>query len=881
MILSNGGAQTVTLTPMMQQYTRIKAQYPDALLFFRLGDFYELFGEDAKIASKVLEIALTSRDRRKKNPLPMCGVPHHAASGYLEKLIKNGFKVAICEQLEDPKTAKGVVKRDVIRVITPGTFIEGDVEDKSNVYLVGIAKESEQYGLATVDLSTGEFKVTLVESTDDIKDELTRIQPAEIIVSDAGTLDDLELDLLINRINTIVTKTDARNWFPKTCEHLLKTHFKLKSLNSHGLDNELLIQTAGAVLAYLQETQMAALEHITQIVRYSLTQFLQIDGISQRNLELTKTIRDSRKAGSLLGVLDQSVTSMGGRLLRNWLEKPLIDAKKIRERQQAIACLVNDNLLRLELAELLDEILDLERLLSKLVYGTGNARDLIALKISLAQIPKIKKLLSTADSHLPKYADQLDPLDDLTNLINRGIVDDPPVSVREGNLIKKGFNQELDQLRAAKKDGKAWIASLEAQERERTGIKSLKVGFNRVFGYYLEITKANLAHVPEEYHRKQTLANSERFTTPELKEKEALILGAEERITDLEYRLFTEIRTEVSKYIVQIQQNARIVAVLDVFQALAQTAQDQNYVCPEITDKPTLTIVGGRHPVIDALQPGFVPNDLHFTDDNRLVLLTGPNMAGKSTCLRQTALIVILAQIGSYVPADKAKIGIVDKIFTRIGAADDLSTGQSTFMVECSETANLVRHATKRSLIILDELGRGTSTFDGMAIAQAVIEFIHNKVNSRTLFSTHYHELTKLEETLKRLNTYQMAIEEQNGQIYFLYKVIPGNTDKSYGINVAKMAGMPNEIIERAENLLYQLEANQKKPVQLDLFQSLQHPLTAAALEQEKHDNEMLLKVKQELLKINVNEITPLTALKIIDKLQQLLNGKDRDDEHE
>lgn len=856
----------MTLTPMMQQYTRIKAQYPDALVFFRLGDFYELFGEDAEIASKVLEIALTSRDRRKKNPLPMCGVPHHAASGYLEKLVKSGFKVAICEQLEDPRTAKGVVKRDVIRVITPGTYLEGDVEDKSNVYLIGIAKKSEQYALAAVDLSTGEFKVTLVESANEMKDELTRIQPAEIIVSAAGTLDDLELDQLTNQINTTITKTDARNWFPQTCEHLLTTHFKLKSLSSHGLDNELLIQTAGAVLAYLQETQMAALEHITQIIRYSLTQFLQIDGISQRNLELTKTIRDGRKVGSLLGVLDQSVTSMGGRLLRSWIEKPLINPIKIRNRQQAISCLVNDSLLRLELVELLDNIQDLERLLSKLVYGSGNARDLIALKISLEQIPKIRKLLTARDSNLSIYADQLDLLDDLTDMINRGIADDPPVSVREGNLIKNGFNQELDQLRTAKKDGKAWIASLEAQERERTGIRSLKVGFNRVFGYYLEVTKANIA-------------NAERFTTPELKEKEALILGAEERITDLEYRLFTDIRTEVSKYIVQIQQNARVVAVLDVFQALAKVARDQNYVCPEITDETTLTIIGGRHPVIEALQPGFVPNDLHFTEENRLVLLTGPNMAGKSTFLRQTALIVILAQIGSFVPATDAKIGIVDKIFTRIGAADDLSTGQSTFMVECSETANLIRHATKSSLVILDELGRGTSTFDGMAIAQAVIEYIHNKINARTLFSTHYHELTKLEETLKRLQTYQMAIEESAGRIYFLYKVISGNTDRSYGINVAKMAGMPSKIIDRAETLLYQLEANQKKPVQLDLFQSLQHPLTAVALEQERYDNEMLLKIKAELLKINVNEITPLNALEIVDHLQQLLSGGGGDDE--
>lgn len=855
----------MTVTPMMQQYLNIKSQYPDTLLFFRLGDFYELFGDDAIVASKVLEITLTSRDRgNKEDRLPMCGVPHHAAAGYLEKLVKNGYRVAICEQLEDPKQAKGVVKRDVVRVISPGTFIEGNLEEKRNVYLVGLATDCNDYGLAIIDLSTGEFKVTLLESSDKLKDELMRIQPAEIVVSETM---DQELLEICQVYPTTITKTPARNWFLESCHHLLLTHFNLKNTIALGFQEELLIQVAGGVLNYIKETQKAALPHITHITRYSLADFLQIDGTSQYNLELTRTIREGKTKGSLLSILDETVTSMGGRLLRSWLEKPLINIEEIKKRQRAIGYLVDDPLLRSELEEALTKVLDIERLLSKLVNGSGNARDLLALKVSLQQIPAVKELLANNPTMLGDLSRQLDPLSELVTLIEQSIVEEPPITIREGNLIKDGFNSELDQLRAAKRDGKQWIANLEAEERNRTGIKSLKVGYNKVFGYYIEVTRANLANVPDDYQRKQTLANAERFITPELKEKEALILGAEERSADLEYELFVQIRNQVNDYISEIQKNSAILATIDVLQGLAVVAYNNNYVCPEITEDLVLDIKDGRHPVVEALQPNFVPNDINLGEDQFFVLLTGPNMAGKSTYLRQTALIVIMAQMGSFVPASAARIGLVDRIFTRIGAADDLSTGQSTFMVECAETANLVKNSTIRSLIILDELGRGTSTFDGMAIAQSVVEFIHNRIKARTLFSTHYHELTKLEKELKGLITYKMAVEEAHNQVYFLHKVMPGNADRSYGINVAKMAGMPLPIIERAEVLLYQLEADQQKPLQLNLFRSLEHP--AAAASEIEHE------ILQEIRGLDLNRTTPLEALQFLADLKDRIDKDD------
>lgn len=865
---------------MMQQYMSIKEQYPDTLVLFRLGDFYELFGEDAKIAAKVLEITLTSRDRGdKEDRMPMCGVPHHAISGYLEKLIKNGYKVSIVEQLEDPKTAKGVVKRDVVRVVTPGTFLEGNVEDNRNVFLVGLNVVNNIFGVAVVDLSTGKFQVTEIDNEQGLVDELQRIGPAEIVVPEHKSH---QLETIIGQFNTLITKTPKRNWVTETCQHLLQNHFHIQTLTTLGIDSDMLTQVAGGVLTYLQGTQQAALEHITHIERYFLANSLQIDAVSQRNLELTKTIRDEKKHGSLFGVLDQTVTSMGGRLLRLWIEKPLLEIDGIKERQSWVSSLLSNSLLRTELENHLDAILDLERLLSRLVYGSGNARDLIALKDSLKLIPNVKNVLADETNSLYTLAHQLDPVEQLVSLIEQGVVEEPPITIRDGGLIKPEYNEELDELRLTNSDGKSWIATMESKERERTGIKSLKVGYNRVFGYYIEVTKSNLDHVPDDYTRKQTLTNAERFITPELKEKEALILGAQERITELEYELFIEIRDAVKQYIVPIQENSQILAILDVVQALAKVALDNNYICPEINDTTEIEIVDGRHPVIDALQNDFVPNDLVFTDQKQIVLLTGPNMAGKSTYLRQAALIVILAQLGSYVPATSARIGIVDRIFTRIGAADDLSTGQSTFMVECSETANLVRNATSRSLIILDELGRGTSTFDGMAIAQSVMEYIHDHVHARTLFSTHYHELTRLENALKQLSTFQMAVKESQGQVFFLHKVVEGNADRSYGINVAKMAGMPQPIISRAQILLYQFEADQKKPLQLDLLHSMQYPeIAVSELDRDlevgftPQNDPMIEKFKDNLASIDINELTPLAALNLVAKLQKLANEGD------
>ncbi|NLY10276.1 MAG: DNA mismatch repair protein MutS [Firmicutes bacterium] len=856
----------MSVTPMMQQYNRIKEQYPDAILFFRLGDFYEMFGDDAIVASKVLDIALTSRDAGKKDRIPMCGVPHHAATGYLATLIKNGFKVAVCEQLEDPKQAKGVVKRDVVRVITPSTFIEGETDSKTNTYLAAISSDQalKEMSIALVDLSTGEFKVAGFDSVEQLRNELIRVQPAEIIFPER--LSELEiLNDLTRILGCSVTELDNRQDNFILCRNTLLEHFQVHSLMAYGLDDRsnehrTSIKAAGLALQYIMDTQRNSIKHIAKISTYSQNDYLEIDGASQRSLELIRTSIEGRKQGSLLGVLDRTVTSMGGRMLRSWIEKPLIKQEQILWRQEAVTELVNSTEFRLELREVLTGCLDLERILSRLTIGSGNARDLVSLKQSLKRIPIVRQLIQGRTASLFKDLYQkLDEVSDLVDLIERAIVDEPPISVKEGHLIKKGFHEELDSLRTASKEGKNWIAALESAEREKTGIKSLKVGFNKVFGYYIEVTKANIHNVPESYERKQTLANAERFITPELKEKESLILGAEERITSIEYELFCQIREQVRDYIEPIQQNAYCLAMLDVLQSLSSVAVEEGYCCPVLSNDLVLNIKEGRHPVIETMQNDFVPNDLSLDEEQRVILLTGPNMAGKSTFLRQVALIVIMAQIGSYVPATEAQIGIVDKIFTRIGAADDLSTGQSTFMVECSETANLLLNSTEKSLIILDELGRGTSTFDGMAIAQAVIEHIHNSIGSRTLFSTHYHELTKLQETLEKLATFRMEVKEQDGQIYFLHKVVPGNADRSYGINVARMAGIPKGILKRAQELLLKLEIKQQKPYQLNLF-------TNSAVNEEVATSSEVLDEIQEL---DINALTPLEALNLIAKWKE------------
>ncbi len=856
----------MTLTPMMKQYTEIKKRYPDALLFFRLGDFYEMFGEDAQIAAKELEIALTSREAGKAGRIPMCGVPYHAVNGYLEKLVGKGYRVAICEQLEDPKQAKGVVKRDVVRVVTPGTFIEGALEEKRSQYLTAVALVGESYGIASLDLSTGQFLVTELDSFTKVEDELFRLSPAELVVGSASPLLD-ELSRTAAQMQVTISQVDRRLAYVEAASAILMEHFEVATLDPFGLDSPAKICAAGIALAYAQDTQKDILEHILKVQTYTLEQFLQIDAHSRLNLELTRTIRDGRKTGSLLGVIDHTRTSMGGRLLRWNLEQPLVDKGEIIRRQDAVAALVDDAALRLEMQDLLDQVYDLERLMGRLAVGTGGARDLRALCSSLKVIPRLKELLAGHPTELlSSLEQQLDPLTELTDLIDSAIVENPPISVREGGIIKPGFNKQLDELRTASRDGKQWIKNLEAQERERTGIKSLKVGFNKVFGYYIEVTKPNLEYVPQDYERKQTLSNAERFITPELKEKEALILGADERIMEMEYELFCTILDEAKGYMEKIQANAAALAFLDALQSLAETAARYNYVRPEITTDTTLKISQGRHPVIETLQSGFVPNDVTLTDTERIILLTGPNMAGKSTYLRQTALIVILAQMGSFVPAEAATIGIVDKIFTRIGAADDLSTGQSTFMVECAETAHMLLNATARSLIILDELGRGTSTFDGMAIAQAVIEYIHDEIGARTLFSTHFHELTKLEHSLPRLAAYRVEVQEKQGRIYFLHQVSRGSTDKSYGVNVARMAGMPKPVLRRALTLLQELEADRSQPVQLDLFASLKYDAAALAeTEEEAFEHPVVAELKA----VDINRITPLEALQLLAKWQQ------------
>ena len=863
---------------MMQQYYSIKEQYPDAILFFRLGDFYEMFGDDAKTASKVLEIALTSREAGAMGRIPMCGVPHHAAEPYVDKLIRSGYRVALCEQLEDPKQAKGVVKRDVIRVITPGTFIEGQLEKAENQYLVSLAWHGESWGLAYLDMSTGEFMATSLANWDRLADELTWIQPAEIVVT--LELDqDQRLETLAESLGATVTRLQHPQLSTAAASQRLMDHFQTATLKPYGLTSVEQIAAAGLALKYVVDTQRSMLTHIRTVKGYTLEEFLQIDGHSRQNLELTSTIRDRKKAGSLLGVMDQTVTSMGARLLRSYLEKPLVDLAAIEARLDAVEALVDQTALRLELREQLDEIRDLERLLSRLVMGSGNARDLNSLAASLEKIQPVKELLQGDLPELLASVEQrLDPLQDLVHLIRAAILDELSLTLREGNLIRDGYNERTGQAASGKSGGKDWIRRLERVERDRTGIKSLKVGYNRVFGYYIEVTKANIHLVPEDYERKQTLANAERYITPALKEQEALILGADERINELEYELFVEVRDKVKDHVEAIQNNSHALAILDVLQGLATVAVERNFVRPQLEQGLGLHLVESRHPVVEAIEGQFVPNDVTFDESQRIILLTGPNMAGKSTYLRQVALIVILAQMGSFVPAQEARIGIVDRIFTRIGAADDLSSGQSTFMVECAETAQLLLNATENSLIILDELGRGTSTFDGMAIAQAVVEYIHDTIGARTLFSTHFHELTKLEMSLKYLVSYRVEVEERDGRISFLHRVSRGSTDRSYGINVARMAGVPGPVLQRSLELLHELEAAGKGPIQLDLFHRAVYDASVqeiASVAEKPSENNL----EKKLLELDLNNLTPLEALQTLAAWQSEARVEANDDD--
>ena len=801
------------LSPMMAQYMETKKQYSDCILFYRLGDFYEMFFDDALTASKELEITLTGKECGLEERAPMCGVPYHAVDSYLSRLVQKGYKVAIAEQMEDPKLAKGLVKREVIRVVTPGTITSAQALDETkNNYLMGIVYLADRMGVSVADITTGDFLVTEISTDRALFDEINKFSPAEVICNDAFSMSGISLEDLKDRYHFTVSTLDSRFFQDESCRKVLREHFKVGSLEGLGLgDYDCGVIAAGAVLQYLYETQKSTLDHLTTIVPYATGNYMILDSSTRRNLDLLETMREKQKRGSLLWVLDKTRTAMGARLLRTWIEQPLISKEAILKRQNAIEELNLNYISREELGEYLNPVYDLERLIGRISYKTANPRDLLAFRNSIAMVPHIKRLLGefTSDA-LKELAEDLDPLEDLNDLITRAIVEEPPITVREGGMIKDGYNEEADRLRHAKTEGKTWLAELEARERDSTGIKNLKVKYNKVFGYYFEVTNSFKDLVPEYFIRKQTLTNAERYTTDDLKNLEDVILGAEDKLFSLEYDLFCEVRDAIAAEVVRIQKTARAIAAIDVFASLSTVATRNNYVKPQINEKGTIQIKGGRHPVVEKMMRDdmFVANDTILDNSkNRISIITGPNMAGKSTYMRQTALIVLMAQIGSFVPADQANIGICDRIFTRVGASDDLASGQSTFMVEMTEVANILRNATRNSLLILDEIGRGTSTFDGLSIAWAVVEHISNTrlLGAKTLFATHYHELTELEGLMNGVTNYCIAVKEQGDDIVFLRKIVKGGADKSYGIQVAKLAGVPDSVINRAKELVEQL----------------------------------------------------------------------------
>lgn len=801
------------LSPMMQHYMETKKEYPDCVLFYRLGDFYEMFFDDALTVSKELEITLTGKDCGLSERAPMCGVPFHALDSYLYRLVQKGYKVAIAEQMEDPRQAKGLVKREVIRVVTPGTITSSQVLDETkNNYLMGIVYMDGIYGISTADISTGDFMVTEVDSDRELFDEINKFSPSEIICNNAFYMSGVDMDELKNRYQVVISALDSRFFGEESCRRILMEHFKVGALVGLGLEDYATgIIAAGAVMQYIYETQKSTLEHITTITPYSTGQYMVIDTSTRRNLELVETMREKQKRGTLLWVLDKTKTAMGARLLRACIEQPLIHRDEIIKRQNAVEELNMNYISREEICEYLNPIYDLERLIGRISYKTANPRDLIAFRSSLEMLPYIKRILGEFNSELlAELGRELDPLQDIFQLIGDAIVEDPPITVREGGIIKDGYNQEADKLRHAKTEGKNWLAELEAKEKEKTGIKTLKVKFNKVFGYYFEVTNSFKDQVPDYYIRKQTLTNAERFTTDELKQLEDIIMGAEEKLVSLEYDLFCEVRDKIGAEVIRIQKTAKSIAGIDVFCSLSVVATRRNYVKPSINDKGVIQIKNGRHPVVEQMMRDdmFVANDT-FLDNgkNRLSVITGPNMAGKSTYMRQVALIVLMAQLGSFVPAQEADIGICDRIFTRVGASDDLASGQSTFMVEMTEVANILRNATRNSLLVLDEIGRGTSTFDGLSIAWAVIEHISNSklLGAKTLFATHYHELTELEGTIAGVKNYCIAVKEQGDDIVFLRKIVRGGADKSYGIQVAKLAGVPDSVIARAKEIAEEL----------------------------------------------------------------------------
>ena len=879
------------LSPMMTQYVETKKQYPDCILFYRLGDFYEMFFEDALTASKELEITLTGKECGLEERAPMCGVPYHAVDSYLYKLVQKGYKVAIAEQMEDPKLAKGLVKREVIRVVTPGTITSSQALDETkNNYLMGIVYIGDTYGISTCDMTTGDYLVTEVEGERNLLDEIHKFAPSEIICNEAFYMSSIDLDDLKNRYHVAVSSLDSHYFSDDSCRKVLKEHFHVSTLDGLGLaDYDAGVIAAGAVMEYLYETQKNSLAHIVTITPYTTGQFMIIDTSTRRNLELVETLREKQRRGSLLWVLDKTKTAMGARLMRTMIEQPLIRKEQIIERQNAIEELNMSYISREEIREYLGPVYDLERLIGRITYKSANPRDLIAFRNSLKMLPFIRDILKEFHSAvLKEIHEDMDPLQDLYDLIERAIVEEPPIVTREGGMIKEGYNEEADKLRHAKTEGKTWLAELEARERDKTGIKNLKIKYNKVFGYYFEVTNSFKDLVPDYFIRKQTLANAERYTTDELKNLEDIILGAEDKLFSLEYDLFCDVRDQIAGEVNRIQTTAKAIAGLDVFSSLSLVATRNNYVKPKINEKGTIHIKNGRHPVVELMLKDdlFVANDTVLDNNkNRISIITGPNMAGKSTYMRQTALIVLMAQIGSFVPADEADIGVCDRIFTRVGASDDLASVQSTFMGEMTEGANILRNATRNSLVILDEIGRGTSTFDGLSIAWAVVEYISNTrvLGAKTLFATHYHELTELEDTMSGVTNYCIAVKEQGDDIVFLRKIIKGGADKSYGIQVAKLAGVPDQVITRAKELVEELSSADITMKAREIAEASanvsQHKTVTRPDEVDLNQMTLFDTVKNddiihELEEISINEITPMEALNILSRLQSKLKNR-------
>ena len=874
------------LSPMMQKYLETKEEYKDCILFYRLGDFYEMFFDDAITASRELELTLTGKQCGLDERAPMCGVPFHAVEGYLNRLISKGYKVAICEQVEDPKLAKGLVKREVTRIVTPGTNLDmNSLEETKNNYLMCISYIADRFGVAVCDVTTGEFLTTEIDSGRRLCDEIYKYSPAEIICNDPFFVSGVDIDELKYRLSVAVYPVEAWYFDEELCERSIKEHFGVNNVSCFNLEQrDCALISSGALLQYLHETQKNSLAQIRTIKTYDVSWYMVLDSATRRNLELTETIRDKQKRGSLLGILDRTKTAMGGRALRSMIERPLIDRTAINDRLDAVSELLNNAITREEIREYLNPVYDLERLMSRVVYKSANPRDLIALGSSLEMLKPIKQQLADFKSDvLKKLYEDLDTLEDLHELIGASISDEPPIQIKEGGIIREGYNETVDSLRNAKREGKSWLADLEARDRERTGIKNLKIKYNRVFGYYFEVTNSFKELVPDDYIRKQTLTNAERYTTDELKELEDTILNSEEKLFSLEYDLFCEIRDTLSQNIERIQQSAGVIASLDALASFAYVAEKNQYCRPKINEKGIIDIEKGRHPVVEKMLSSdmFITNDTHLDNkDNRISIITGPNMAGKSTYMRQTALIVLMAQIGSFVPASKANIGIVDRIFTRVGASDDLASGQSTFMVEMAEVANILRNATQNSLLILDEIGRGTSTFDGLSIAWAVVEYISNPklLGSKTLFATHYHELTELEGKLNSVNNYCIAVKEQGDNIVFLRKIVRGGADKSYGIQVAKLAGVPDAVIERAKEIVDELSdndiainvrsiADKKDSRKRNVKRLDEVDLNQMSLFDTVTDDDVINEIKE----LDINNLTPMEALNTLSKLQNKL----------